>query len=198
VSVAERHPAAGVVAPRQVDQHGALIYSIGVEPSPAAYWSAVRSLPGDWIWDPAEYESETRADWVMGACMLLRRDLLQAVGGFDERFFLCSEEVDLCRRAREAGWHVLYTPEVTVVHPLADRPLDAHRVQLEEWSRILYMRKWNRLAARASMRLALVTRLILLAALERSHAISPRHAETRLRAALAFDHRRYGPAPQQP
>ena len=42
--------------------------------------------------------------------MLVRRDALDAVGGFDERFFLFSEETDLCRRVRDAGWEVHHFP----------------------------------------------------------------------------------------
>jgi GT2 family glycosyltransferase len=193
VRVADRHPQCGVLAPRQVDQLGELRYSIGVEPSPGAYWHALVNLPGDWIWDSAHYRREQSVDWVMGACLLLRTGMLRAIGGFDERFFLCSEEVDLCRRAREAGWSVVYTPEVTVVHPQTPLPGDAHRVRLEEWSRILYVRKWNTGGRRASIRLAIATRLTFLAALERLHLVSPRHAGVRLAAAVRFDRRRYGP-----
>lgn len=196
VRIAEHHPRYGVLAPRQVDEHGELRYSIGVEPSPAAYWQALLNLPGDWVWDPEHYRHERSVDWMMGACLLLRADMLRSIGGFDERFFLCSEEVDLCRRAREAGWSVVYTPEVTVVHPQAALPGDAHRVRLEEWSRILYVRKWNQRGARASIRLAIAIRLTLLAALERVHLVPPRHAGVRLAAAVRFDRRRYGPAPK--
>lgn len=198
VEVADQHPAWGIVAPRQLDQNDALICSIGVEPSPAAYWGAITGLPGDWVWERDRYRAECRADWVMGACMLLRAEMLAEIGGFDERFFLCSEEVDLCRRARAAGWLVVYTPQITVVHPLAGRPLDAHRVRLEEWSRILYLRKWHGFAARSSIRLALAIRLMLLAMMESSRVLSPRHARIRLGAALRFDRRRYGPAPASP
>jgi GT2 family glycosyltransferase len=55
-------------------------------------------------------------DWVMGAAILLRREALDEVGVFDEGFFIYSEETDLCRRLREAGWRTQYFPEVTVVH----------------------------------------------------------------------------------
>jgi GT2 family glycosyltransferase len=198
VQLADRHPDWGVLAPRQFDQNGTLIFSIGVEPSAGAYWAAITGLPGDWIWDPNCYRAEYAADWMMGACLLLRSEMLVSIGGFDERFFLCSEEVDLCRRARAAGWSVMFTPEVTVMHPMADRPIHAHRVRLEEWSRILYLRKWNGLLSRTSTRLALVIRLILLAAAERGRLVSPRHARTRLGAALRFDRRRYGPARHSP
>jgi N-acetylglucosaminyl-diphospho-decaprenol L-rhamnosyltransferase len=55
-------------------------------------------------------------DYVVGACMLCRADALRAVGGFDERFFLYSEEEDLCRRLGMRGWQTLFVPSVTVAH----------------------------------------------------------------------------------
>jgi GT2 family glycosyltransferase len=57
-----------------------------------------------------------RVDWVSGAALLLRREALDAVGLFDEDFFIYFEEVDLCRRLRGAGWEIWYLPAVTVVH----------------------------------------------------------------------------------
>ena len=55
-------------------------------------------------------------DWVPGAFALIRRQLFHRLGGFDERFFLYYEEVDLCRRVREAGLRVQYWPELRVQH----------------------------------------------------------------------------------
>jgi N-acetylglucosaminyl-diphospho-decaprenol L-rhamnosyltransferase len=55
-------------------------------------------------------------DWVSGACMLMPRAAFDAVGGFDERFPLYAEELDIATRLRDAGWHVRFTPEVEVIH----------------------------------------------------------------------------------
>ena len=60
--------------------------------------------------------SEREVDWVSGAAMLLRRSAFEQVGGFDEAFWLYGEELDLCTRLREAGWKVLATPELEVLH----------------------------------------------------------------------------------
>jgi GT2 family glycosyltransferase len=63
--------------------------------------------------DPAQAAA---VDWVPGAFALVRRDLFLALGGFDERFFLYYEEVDLCRRIHAAGLSVQYWPELRVRH----------------------------------------------------------------------------------
>jgi GT2 family glycosyltransferase len=55
-------------------------------------------------------------DWLSGACMLARRDALEQVGGFDERYFLYWEDADLCRRLRAAGYQVRYQPAATAMH----------------------------------------------------------------------------------
>jgi len=55
-------------------------------------------------------------EWVSGACMLVRREAVNAVGPFDERFFVYWEDVDWCRRMRDAGWRVVYFPQASIVH----------------------------------------------------------------------------------
>ncbi len=54
-------------------------------------------------------------DWLVGACLLMRREFFQSMGGFDERFFLFFEDIDLCRRCKQAGKKVLYVPGVRVL-----------------------------------------------------------------------------------
>lgn len=51
-------------------------------------------------------------EWVAGGCIMMRRQLFEDLGGFDERFFLFFEDTDLCRRVRKAGWRVVYDPTV--------------------------------------------------------------------------------------
>ncbi|WP_208456550.1 glycosyltransferase family 2 protein [Burkholderia sp. BCC1644] len=63
--------------------------------------------------DPA---APARVDWVPGAFALVRRDLFCHLGGFDERFFLYYEEVDLCRRVKQRGFDVCYWPDLVVRH----------------------------------------------------------------------------------
>ncbi len=62
------------------------------------------------------YERPFRIDHPLGACMLVRRDVFDRVGGFDESFFMYSEEVDLCYRIAQAGWQIWYCPDAEIVH----------------------------------------------------------------------------------
>ena len=61
-------------------------------------------------------QTTMEVDWVSGACMVIRREAMQAVGGFDERFFLYWEDADLCRRIWDAGWKVVYFTGAKVIH----------------------------------------------------------------------------------
>ena len=64
----------------------------------------------------ASGEASRVVDWVSGACMLIRRAALQAVGGFDERYFLYWEDADLCRRLRQRGYEIRYVPGAVATH----------------------------------------------------------------------------------
>lgn len=55
-------------------------------------------------------------DWVSGACLMTRRDVFDAIGLLDERFFMFCEEIDWCYRARRAGWDIRYLPDICVIH----------------------------------------------------------------------------------
>lgn len=55
-------------------------------------------------------------DWITGACLALRRELIDDIGLFDERFFLYYEEVDLCYRAHKKGWKIFFIPYCDIIH----------------------------------------------------------------------------------
>jgi N-acetylglucosaminyl-diphospho-decaprenol L-rhamnosyltransferase len=79
------------------------------------YWPQNRVLDRYYLADrPADARQDV--DWLYGACLLVRRSALRAVGGFDEGYFMYSEELDLCARLRAAGWRIAYEPAATVVH----------------------------------------------------------------------------------
>jgi GT2 family glycosyltransferase len=57
-----------------------------------------------------------RVDVLLGACLLVRREAMQQVGLMDEAYFMYSEEVDYCRRLRDAGWQLYWVPQAEVIH----------------------------------------------------------------------------------
>jgi N-acetylglucosaminyl-diphospho-decaprenol L-rhamnosyltransferase len=74
---------------------------------------------------PLAAEARTPVAWATGCALLIRKECLEDLGGFDERFFLYYEDVDFCRRARERGWAVCYEPALRVTH---HTPLHSRRV----------------------------------------------------------------------
>lgn len=64
----------------------------------------------------SDRSSGAEADWVSGSCFLVRRQAWEALGGFDESYFMFAEDVDLCWRAWRSGWTVAFEPAARVVH----------------------------------------------------------------------------------
>jgi GT2 family glycosyltransferase len=64
-------------------------------------------------------DQPVQADWMLAAFLLLRRELLDELGGFDERFRLYGEDIELCYRAAKAGWERWYVPQAVVTHRYA-------------------------------------------------------------------------------
>jgi N-acetylglucosaminyl-diphospho-decaprenol L-rhamnosyltransferase len=125
VVFAEQHPEAAVVGPRLLNPDGTLQRSVRGFPT---LWRlateylflrklAPRSQLLNGFYAGGFAHDEVReADFVMGACMLVRRETVDEVGPLDESFFLFSEETDWCYRFVQAGWKVLFFPGAECVH----------------------------------------------------------------------------------
>jgi GT2 family glycosyltransferase len=84
-------------------------------------------------------QQSVQVDWVSGACMLARRDALDAVKGFDERFFLYWEDADLCRRLRAKGYHVRYVPGASAIHRVGQSSRTTRRSAIRAFHRSAYL-----------------------------------------------------------
>ncbi|MDQ6839391.1 MAG: glycosyltransferase family 2 protein [Actinomycetota bacterium] len=84
-------------------------------------------------WD---HHDARRVDWVSGACMLVRRQAWDAIGGFDPSYFMYLEDVDLCWRAQRAGWDVIYEPAAEVTHAqgISTRLRPYRMLAIHHWS----------------------------------------------------------------
>jgi N-acetylglucosaminyl-diphospho-decaprenol L-rhamnosyltransferase len=112
-------------APRIVDEDGALDYSMRRFPRLRTTFAQAfflhRVLPrAEWsdelVRDRGAYSSPGSPDWVSGACILVKRSVLDRLQGFDEHFFMYCEDIDLCRRIRDLSLEIAFDPEATVVH----------------------------------------------------------------------------------
>jgi len=122
-SVMRAHPEAGAFGFRQVDEQGN--YQLTIGPPPSIVLELVRQQVqrridvgdhrlGAWI---DRFLGRTRrVPWVGGSVILLTRTAFEAVGGFDESFFLYFEDLDFCLRLRATVGPILYEPSVTVTH----------------------------------------------------------------------------------
>lgn len=63
-----------------------------------------------------DYRENSEVDVVLGAFMMLRRELVAEIGLFDEQFFMYSEETDFCYRAKKGGWKVCFLPDAEIIH----------------------------------------------------------------------------------
>lgn len=84
-------------------------------------------------------------DWLVGAAFVVRREVVEDIGGLDERFFMYSEELDFCRRARLRGWQVWYVPTATVTHQEGQssrQDVPARHINFQT-SKLAYYRKYD-------------------------------------------------------
>jgi N-acetylglucosaminyl-diphospho-decaprenol L-rhamnosyltransferase len=149
----EGHPRAGAAGPRMTYRDGT------VQPSrrrfPTVGGTLLRRTPLRRLVDPYKVQrrhyhlgeqppAPVEADWMLGGFLMLRRSMLDELGGFDEGFFLYGEDIDLCYRAARAGWERWYVPDAVVVHEhqaVTDRRILTRRT-LWHWRGILrFVRK---------------------------------------------------------
>jgi N-acetylglucosaminyl-diphospho-decaprenol L-rhamnosyltransferase len=121
----DEHPRAGAVGPRLLKPDGSLHPSCFPFPSPLDFFLDVSNLYrligripllADRFLRTWPHTVSRRVPWVCGAAVAIRRQAFDAIGGFDEGFFMYSEDVDLAYRLARAGWQVHFAPVATVVH----------------------------------------------------------------------------------
>jgi GT2 family glycosyltransferase len=138
VGFARQHHDVGLVGPRLLDPEGSVQYSCRRFPTP---WTGLfnrysllsRLFPNNrfsehYLMLDFDHASVRDVDWITGACLVGRREVMEQLGGFDPGFFLFNEDVDLCHRLHDAGYRVVYDPRVSVTHVVG-----ASRASLPLW-----------------------------------------------------------------
>ena len=141
---------AGAAAPRILHEDGRLDHSVRRFPRlRSTYAQALfvhRLLPrAQWadevVRDPAAYERRAYVEWVSGACVLIRRSVLEAIGGLDQSFFLYCEDIDLAKRVQALGQTIVYEPEAIATHAGGESTPTGSMLPTLAASRIRYAEK---------------------------------------------------------
>lgn len=107
-------------------------------------WAPERLLERYYVLDRPD-DAAGEVDWVVGACLLTRRAVVEQVGLLDEDYFMYSEELDLCRRIKAAGWRVVYLPAAEVIHhegKSSEQAVTARHINFQR-AKLRYFRKYH-------------------------------------------------------
>lgn len=123
IACARRHPQAAAVGPRIVEPDGTNYPSARAVPTlttgigHALFGTVWPSNPWSKAYrNDADMSSERTAGWLSGSCLLVRWEAFDAIGGFDERYFMYMEDVDLGDRFTRAGWSNIFCPSAVITH----------------------------------------------------------------------------------
>ncbi len=166
VNYADEHPDVGVVGPQLLNTDGSVQPSRRRLPtlSTAFFEStwlqpyAPRRLLDHYYAHDRPDDAIQDVDWVKGAALMARREAIEQVGLMDERFFMYSEELDWCRRFRDAGWRIVYLPTAQVIHhegKSSEQVIAARHIHFQT-SKVRYFRKYHGRLAAETLRLFLL------------------------------------------
>ncbi|HTV21941.1 MAG TPA: glycosyltransferase family 2 protein [Polyangiaceae bacterium] len=150
VASMDARPRVGLAGVRQINGDGRLLHTIRRFPSASRsfgealfseHWPIHPAWSGERVLDDGVYEREVACDWTSGSFMLARREALLGAGLLDERFFLQSEEPDLCLRIKRAGWEVRHLPQMTIIHHAGKAGVQPRMVAQDAYSRKQYAQK---------------------------------------------------------
>jgi hypothetical protein len=118
--------------------------------------------------DDLPAERAVDVDWLTGACLMVRREVIDQIGLMDEAYFMYSEELDWCRRIKDAGWRILYVPTAEIVHHVgksSEQAVIQRHINFQQ-AKLRYFRKYHGPIAASFLRLVLITNYGLQLALE--------------------------------
>lgn len=192
----DAHPTVGALGPQLVYADGAPQSTRRRFPTPlTAFFEstwlqalAPRSVLDRYYARDLPADQPVEVDWIVGAALLLRRAAYEQVGGFDEGFFMYSEELDLCRRLRAAGWQVVHFPAARIIHhearSSAQVPAATH-IRFNA-SKVRYFRKYHGAAVAEALRLYLLANFAAQLALEWLKGLLGHKRELRARRVRAY------------
>lgn len=160
------HPKIGCIGPKLLNMDGTLQYacyrfnlaSLLIKPLKQINWDKkyawVKKYSDRLLMKDFDHNSIRPVDWVLGAAMIVRQEVVDKVGWFDDRYFMYLEDCDWCHRMWEAGWPVYYVHDIIIMHRHARESAKVPgivkalfknklaRIHLVSW--LKYMWKWRK------------------------------------------------------
>jgi len=155
----------GIVGPKILYDDGTLQLSCGKVPclhytifEAFRLWMISKRLFGGYRYMTWDHSEERDVGWVSGACLMIRRNLFEEVGGFDENFFLYGEDADLCLRVQRHGYRVIYFPKVNIIHLEArsSKRVRSHALSRGYRSKLYYFREHHGILQAEILRIVFV------------------------------------------
>jgi GT2 family glycosyltransferase len=205
VAAMDERPAVGLAGVRQLSADGSLWPTIRYFPSVgralgeallSERWPLRPAWAGERELDFSIYDREVDCDWTSGSFMLARREALLGAGLLDERFFIYSEEPDLCLRLLRAGWRTIHLPGMTIVHHAGKGGVRPRMLAQDAFTRKQYARKHFSAPRRSAYLTALLARHAIRAAVP-AGSIPQRRDAARLamKTLLGREHPPFGAPP---
>lgn len=166
LSYLDEHPGVGIVGPQLRYPDGRVQSSRRRFPTVATAF-----LESTWLepWAPRTVlkryrvldrtdDMVTDVDWIVGAALMARREAVEAVGLLDEAYYMYSEDLDWCRRFKDAGWRIVYLPEAQIIHhegKSSEQAVTARHINFQR-AKLRYFRKYHGRAVCALLRAFLI------------------------------------------
>jgi N-acetylglucosaminyl-diphospho-decaprenol L-rhamnosyltransferase len=176
----DAHPDVGVVGPQLLNSDGSVQSSRRRFPTVAtavfeSTWLeplAPKRLLDHYYMQDLPDDQVADVDWLTGACLLVRREVVDQVGLLDEDYFMYSEELDWCRRIKAAGWRLVYLPAAQVTHHMgksSEQAVTARHVAFQR-AKLRYWRKYHGRTIATFLRIFLLLTYIWQIAVEAAKA----------------------------
>jgi hypothetical protein len=147
------NPRAGVAGCKLIDDKGGVVPHVREFPRFGDQMAITLKIPhifpgvlNNYIIKDFDYSEEREVDSIRGSFFAIRREVIEEIGGLDERYFIWFEEVDYCRRVKEAGWKVMYTPATTCVDYVGKSFIQVPKGKTQKYFRdsmLKYFYKWH-------------------------------------------------------
>jgi N-acetylglucosaminyl-diphospho-decaprenol L-rhamnosyltransferase len=166
VGYMDSHPQVGIVGPHTLNTDGSTqstkrrfpTFALGFFESTWLQSYAPKSMLDKFYTFDVADTAVAEVDWVQGSCLMARREVYTQIGGLDEDYVMFSEELDWCKRAKDAGWQVVYLGDAQIIHHggKSTEQATARKHIHFQTSKLRYYRKYHGVGAAFALRVFLL------------------------------------------